>query len=55
MERRREWDHHATRMDVERLVKISWDNIPAGKSSEDIRKEYGAAYNKNNNRKKRMG
>ena len=27
----REWDEYATRMDVERLVKISSDNIPAGR------------------------
>ena len=29
---RREWDEHATRMDAERLVKISRDNMPAGRS-----------------------
>jgi hypothetical protein len=28
--RRREWEEHVTRMDAERLVKISRDNIPAG-------------------------
>ena len=28
VERRREWDQHVTRKDVERLVKISRDNIP---------------------------
>ena len=27
--RRREWDEHVTRMDAERLVKISRDNILA--------------------------
>ena len=31
-ERRREWDAHVTRMDAERLVKISRDNIPVGRS-----------------------
>ena len=30
--RRREWDEHITRMDAERLVKISKDNVPAGRS-----------------------
>jgi len=32
--RRRKWDEHVTRMDSERLVKISSDNIlvPAGRS-----------------------
>ena len=30
--RRREWDQHVTGMDAERLVKISWDNIPVGRS-----------------------
>ena len=33
VERRREWDEHVTRMDAERLVKISRDNIPAGRRS----------------------
>ena len=28
--RRGEWDKHVTRMDAERLVKISRDNIPCG-------------------------
>ena len=28
--RRREWDEHLPRMDAERLVKTSRDNIPAG-------------------------
>ena len=28
--RRREWDEHVTRMDAERSVKISMDNITAG-------------------------
>ena len=31
--KRREWDQHVTRMDAERLVKISRDNIPVGKRS----------------------
>jgi hypothetical protein len=30
--RRRERDQHVTRMDAERLVKISRDNIPVGRS-----------------------
>ena len=30
--RRREWDQHVTKMDAERLVKISKDNIPVGRS-----------------------
>ena len=30
--RRRECDEHVTRMDAERLVKISRDNIPDGRS-----------------------
>ena len=33
MERRREWDEHVTRMDPERLVKTSRNNIPAGRTS----------------------
>ena len=32
MRRRREWDDH-TRMDAEKLVKISRDNIPVGRRS----------------------
>ena len=28
--RRKEWDYHVTRMDAERLVTISRDNIPVG-------------------------
>jgi hypothetical protein len=31
--KRREGDEHVTRMDVERSVKISRDNIPAGRRS----------------------
>jgi len=31
--RRREWDQHVTRMNAERLVKISRDNIPVGRRS----------------------
>ena len=31
VERRREWDEHVTRIDAERLVKISKDNIPVGR------------------------
>ena len=30
-ERRRGWDQHVTRMNAERLVKISRDNIPVGR------------------------
>ena len=29
--RKREWDQHVTRMDAERLVQISRDNIPVRK------------------------
>ena len=29
--KKREWYEHVTRMDAERLVKITGDNIPAGK------------------------
>ena len=29
--RRREWDQHVTRLDAERLFKISRENIPAGR------------------------
>jgi hypothetical protein len=32
-ERRKEWNENVTRMDTERLVKISRDNIPAGRRS----------------------
>ena len=31
VERRREWNEYVTKKDAERLVKISRDNIPAGK------------------------
>jgi hypothetical protein len=31
--RRREWDEHVTKKDAEKLVKLSRDNIPAGKRS----------------------
>jgi len=31
VERRREWNEHVTRMDAERLGKISGDNMPAGR------------------------
>ena len=31
--RRREWDEHVTRLDAERLFKISRDKIPAGRKS----------------------
>ena len=36
------WDEHVTRMDAERLVKISRDNIPAGRRSPDALKKGGA-------------
>ena len=39
MERRREWDQHVTRMDDERLVKISRDNTPAGRISRKSEKK----------------
>ena len=39
MERkRRVWDEHLKRMDAERLVKVSRDNIPAGRRSPGCRK-----------------
>jgi hypothetical protein len=31
--RRREWDEHITRLDAEKLIIISRDNIPTGRSS----------------------
>jgi hypothetical protein len=31
VERRREWEEHVTRMNAERLIKISRDNIPVGR------------------------
>ena len=34
--RRREWDEHVTRMDAERLVKISRDNIHVGRKWSDL-------------------
>ena len=40
--RRREWDEHVTRMDAERLVKISRDNHLPEKDLKDILKEDGA-------------
>ena len=36
--RRRKWDEHVTRMDAERLFKISGDNIPAGRRSPGLPK-----------------
>ena len=39
--RRREWNEHITRKDAERLVKISRDNIPAGRRSPGHPKEDG--------------
>ena len=38
VERRIEWDEHVTRMDAERSVKISRDNIPAGSRSPGLPK-----------------
>ena len=35
---RREWSQHVTRMDAERLVKISRDNIPVGRRSPECSK-----------------
>ena len=32
--KRREWVEHVARMDADRLVKISRDNIPAGRRSQ---------------------
>ena len=39
VERRREWDEHITRMEVERLAKISRDNIPAGRFLREVHKK----------------
>ena len=36
--RRREWDEHVTRMDAERLVKISRDSITAGRITPELPK-----------------
>ena len=38
MERRIDWGVHIMRMDAERLVKISRDNIPAGRGSPGLPK-----------------
>ena len=40
--RRRERDEHVTSMNAERLVKISRDNIPAGRRFPGHRKQDGA-------------
>ena len=40
--RRRQCDEPVTRIDAEILVKISRDNIPAGRRFPGLRKEYGA-------------
>ena len=42
MERRRKWDEHVRRMDADILVKISKENIPAGKRSPGRPKTDGA-------------
>ena len=36
--RRREWDEHETRMDAERLVKISSSNFPSEEVLQDVTK-----------------
>jgi hypothetical protein len=36
VERRREWEEHVTRMEAERLVKITRDHIPAGRRMEGL-------------------
>ena len=41
VERIREWDEHVTRMDAERIVKITKDNIPARRRSPGRPKEDG--------------
>jgi hypothetical protein len=38
--RRREWEERVTRMDAERSIKISWDNLPAGIEEEDTLKVF---------------
>ena len=38
--RRREWDEYVTRMDAERLLKISSDNIPAGRSPGRLKRKW---------------
>ena len=40
--RRREWDEHVTRMDEERLVKISWTIYLPEEDLQDVRKKDGA-------------
>jgi hypothetical protein len=42
--RRRKWDEHLTRLDAEKLVKISQDTIPAGRRSPGNRKQDGTSY-----------
>ena len=37
--RRSEWDQHVTRIDADRVVKISRDNVSVGRRSPDILKE----------------
>ena len=39
--RTREWDEHVTRMDAERLFKISRENIPVGRRSPGDPKKMG--------------
>ena len=39
LERRKECNEHVTRMNAERLVKISRDNIPAIRDLQDARRE----------------
>ena len=41
VERRREWDQYVTRIDTERLVKISRENIPVGRRSPGDPKKMG--------------
>ena len=38
--KRTEWDEHTTRKDAERLVKISRDNIPSGRSPGRLKRRW---------------
>ena len=54
VERRREWDEHVTRMYTERLVKISRDNIPAGRRSPGCPKRRWSDFILHQNRRNRL-
>jgi hypothetical protein len=38
--KKKEWDQHVTRMNAERLVKISRDNIPVGRSPGHLKRRW---------------